>query len=183
MIGIQTFKWLLVHAAHAAALGCGCHGSVGLGVRLVGDQRFGRQDAGGNGRGVFQSGTRDLGRVNNAGRDHVAVRLGVGVVAIANLAAGTDLVVDDGAVNAGVLGDLADRSLQRSCDDLRAGLLVARQLGDQLFNSRDCVDIGSAAAGHDALFDSCAGCVQCVLHTEFLLLHGNLGLCADLDNG
>ena len=27
------------------------------------------------------------------------------------------------------------------------------------------------------------GRVQRVLHTEFLLLHGNLGLCADLDNG
>lgn len=128
---------LLVHPAHAAALGCGCHGGVGLGVGLVGDQRFGRQDAGGDGRGVLQSGARDLGRVDDAGRDHVAVRLGVGVVAIADLAAGADLVVDDGAVDAGILGDLADRGLQRSCDDLRAGLLVAGQLCDQLLNSRE----------------------------------------------
>jgi hypothetical protein len=40
----------------------------------------------------------------------------VGIVAEADLAAVLDLLEDDGAVNTGVLGDLADRSLERLDD-------------------------------------------------------------------
>ena len=45
------------------------------------------------------------------------VLLGVGVVAVADLAAGADLLEDDAAVHTGVLGDLADGGLQSRGDD------------------------------------------------------------------
>ena len=80
-------------AAAAAIAASACR------IGLVGDQRFGRQDAGGDGRGVLQRSSRDLGRVDDTGGDHVAVGLAVGVVAIAELAARTDLLVDDGAIH------------------------------------------------------------------------------------
>src|SRR5699024_10248903 len=115
--------------------------------------------------------------------DHVAIDLVIGVVAIADLAAGADLLEDDGAVHAGVLGNLADGSLQSLGDDLRAGLLVAAELGDQLLHGGDGVDIGGTAAGHDAFLHSGAGGVQGILHAELLLLHGDLGLGADADDG
>ena len=50
-------------------------------------------------------------------------------------------------------------------------------------NSGHGVDIGGAAAGHDALFHSGAGGVQSVLDAQLLLLHLSLGGGADLDDG
>ena len=159
----------LVHAAHAAALCSRGHRRICLRIGLVGHQRLGRQHARGDGHCVLQRRARDLRRVHNAGRDHVAVRFGVRVVAIADLAAGTDLVKNDGAVHARVLRDLADRRLQRLRNDLRAGLFIAGELCDQLLDCRDGVDIRRAAAGHDAFFHSRTRCVQRVLHAELLL--------------
>ena len=154
---VAALRCLLVHAVHAAHAG----GSRGCGrFGLVGDQRLGGQHHGADRRGVLQRGTGDLGRIDDTGADHVAVNLLVGVEAVADLAAALDLLKHHAAVHTGVLGDLADRLLQRVDDDLHAGLLVALDLADELLDRGNGIDVGRAAAGDDALLDRRAGRVQ-----------------------
>ena len=57
------------------------------------------------------------------------------------------------------------------------------QSGNQLLNGLNGVDLSGTAAGHNALFHSGAGGVQSVLNPQLLLLHGDLGLSTDLDDG
>ena len=90
---------------------------------------------------VLQSGAGDLGRVNDAGGDHILdVDFILSVKAVVGLVGRDDLVDDDAALEAGVLGDLAQRSFQSLQDDLRAGALVAFQSVAQLTDSGDGVD-------------------------------------------
>ena len=100
--------------------------------------------------------------------------------ALAGLQA-ADLLDHDRALEPGVLGDLADRLLERAADDLRARRLVGvealgvdRALGVQ---QRD------AAARDDALLERRPSRLQGVLDAVLLLLHLGLGRGADLDHG
>ena len=76
--------------------------------RLGGDQQ-----AGDGGR-ILQRDAHDLGRIDDALLDHVAVLVVLGVVAEGLAARLEHLADDDRALDAGVLGDLADRRLQRA---------------------------------------------------------------------
>ena len=58
------------------------------------------------------------------GHDQVLVLVGLGVVAVAQLRRLLHLAHDDRALGARVLGDHADRLLERAPDDIDAGLLV-----------------------------------------------------------
>ena len=80
------------------------------GLLLVGHQRFGGQQGGGDGSGVLQSGAGDLSGVHDAGGDHVHIGLVVGVEAVAGLAGLLDLLQNHGAVDAGVGGNLPSRA-------------------------------------------------------------------------
>jgi hypothetical protein len=96
---------------------------------------------------------------------------------------GLDLLADDRAVEAGVLGDLLDRGAQGPADDVDAGLLVAAGLlvgGVERFV--DAED-RHAAAGQDAFFDRRAAGVQRVFDAGLLLFHLDLGRGADVDLG
>ena len=76
----EEFSFILVHSA---ALSCSsCHSSVSCGIGLIHNQRFGGQDASCDGSSILQRGAGDLGGVNDAAGDHVAVFLGVGIVAV-----------------------------------------------------------------------------------------------------
>ena len=105
-----------------------------------------------------------------------------GVVAVVDALALADLVEDDRTLNTGVGRDLADRGAQSGCDDVRAGLLIAGELGSGRLCGLAGHDIRRAAAGHDALFDGCAGRVERVLDAQLLFLHLGLGRSADLDD-
>ena len=169
----------LVHAAHVTA-GGGCRGR---GLRQVSDQAFGGQNHSGNAGSILQSGAGDLGRVNNAGFDHIVnIFFLLGVIAVVGLAGLQNVVDDNAAFQASVCGDLAQRSFQSLADDLSASALIAFQLADQLINSGDSVDGSGAATSNDALFNSSLGCVQGVLDAELLILHLNFGSSADLDD-
>ena len=74
-----------------------------------------RSSAGDAGR-VLQSGANDLGRIDDAGGDQVAVLALVGVVALAFALHLLDAIDDDGAVDAGVLGDVAERAVRARCE-------------------------------------------------------------------
>src|SRR5665254_5701 len=85
------------------------------------------------------------------------------------------------AFDAGIFGDLADRRLQRSADDVDARLLVlivALNL-DRLRRPKQC----HAAARYDALLDRGAGRVQRIIDAILSLLYIDFTLATDLDHG
>src|SRR5437762_3513089 len=99
-------------------------GRLGLVFLDLADDRVGREQERGDRRGVLQRRALDLGRDEDAHLEHVAVLVGQGVVAEVVLLRLLDLLRDDGAVDAGVLGDLLERALDGAADDLDADLLV-----------------------------------------------------------
>ena len=169
----KGFRHLSVHAAHVRCRRC-CRRSRLLDV---GNQRFGRQNRGRNGGSVLQRGARDLRRVDDAFFEHIAVGVGQRVVAVADGRLRLEVLDEDGALDAGVRRDLADRLLERLQNDRRAGLLVALNGLDIRLDSRDRVDERGAAACNDAFLDSRLRRCERVLDAELLLLHLGLGRC------
>src|SRR5262245_17315892 len=92
-----------------------------------------------------------------------------------------DLVDDDRALEARVVGELADRLLERTRDDRRTRPLVAVEVVD--LDRLDRVQERNAATRDDTLLERRAGRLQCVLDAVLLLLHLGLGSSADLDDG
>ena len=91
---------------------------------------------------------------------------------------------DDAALEAGVLGDLLERRLERLGDDAGAGGLVAAAASSATFEHRGLrTQQRDAAAGHDALFDGRLGGRHGVLDAVLLLLELDLGGGADLEHG
>ena len=160
-----TPRRCLIHAA------CGYRGHRRLGLLDVGYQRLGSQDHCCNGCCILQCRSRYLGRVNDAGRDHIDILLVVRIKAVADLVCADDLVDDNAALQTCVQCDLTERCLQCGADDLCTCLLVAVELADQLLYCRDRIDQSSTAAGYDAFLYGCLGRCQSILDAELLLLH------------
>src|SRR5664280_2957397 len=78
---------LEVHVSHAATAAAARHRRGGL-LRLVRDDHFGRQEQRGDRRGILQRRAGDLGRVNDAGLDHVDVLAGGRIQAVPGLEGG-----------------------------------------------------------------------------------------------
>ena len=127
-----------IHTAHTAAHAA-ASGSSRSFLRDAHNECFGGENGSCNGCGVLESGTCNLGRVNDALFDHVAVGFVVGVKAVALLAGGHDLVYDDGAFEAGVFRDLANRSFQSLYDDAHTDLFVALGGVEQLSDFVDAI--------------------------------------------
>src|SRR5690606_6065000 len=88
---------------------------------------------------------------------------------------------DDRAVMAGVLGDLANRGLDRLANDVdAAGLVVVRAL--ETFEGLGRIEQGGAAARDDAFLDGRAGPVERVVDAGPALLHPGFRGAADLDH-
>src|SRR5688500_7732679 len=144
-----------------------------------------REQEAGDARGVLEGDSLDLCRDDDAHFHHVAVLVGEGVVAEGGGFVFLDLLGDDGAVHAGVFGDLLDGGFDGAADDFDADALVvvvhlpARALEDAFGGADD----GDSAAGEDAFLYRCAAGVEGVLDAGLLLLHGDLGGRADLDLG
>ena len=93
-------------------------------LRLVGDHGFGGdQQTSDRGR-VLQRGADNLGRVDDAELEHVAILFGLRVEAEAGSFASQHLARNNRAVDAGVLGDLTQRRFERLAHDRDAGVLV-----------------------------------------------------------
>ncbi|EME96580.1 DNA polymerase II large subunit [Streptomyces mobaraensis NBRC 13819 = DSM 40847] len=153
---------------------------LGLLFLLLDDQGLGREQQGGDGGRVLQGGAGDLHRVDDAGGDQVAVLAGRGVEALALVELG-DLGGDDVALQAGVLGDPAQRLDGGAADDRDTGGLVA-VLAQVVLQHLDGVDQGGATTGDDALLDRGAGRGDGVLQTVLLLLELDLGGRAHADD-
>src|SRR6185437_1360515 len=149
-------------------------------LRHFGDHRFRRHQQAGNGGRILQRRAHDLGRIDDARRNHVDVFIGLSVEAVGLRGVLGDLADHDRAFATGVDNDLTDRRLERLEDDVDAGLLVgvvALQLGDRSLGAQQ----RDAAAGNDALFDRRAGGVERVVNAVLLLLDLDLGRAADAD--
>ena len=107
---------------HHAAHGLRVHGR-GCGLRLLGHDCLGGEEERGDGGGVLECGTGDLGRVVDAGGHHVHVLTGSGVEALAGRQV-SHLVGDNARLQASVEGDLLERSGDGFADDLDTGGLI-----------------------------------------------------------
>ena len=92
-----------------------------------------------------------------------------------------DLLDHDGALDTGVVGDLAERFLNGAPDDIDADLHVAFDF--ELVQGGLGPEQGDAAAGHDALFNGRLGGVHGILDPGLLFLELGLGGRSDLDQG
>ena len=156
------------------------HRHRGLVLGPLGDHGLGGdQERGDRGR-VLQGDAHDLGRIDDAGRDHVDILFLLRVEAeIARLL--QHLADHDRAFDAGILGDLADRRFERLGHDVDAGLdvgIVRLQRIDGLLGAQQ----RDAAARHDAFLDRRAGGIERVIDAILALLHLDLGGAADLDH-
>src|SRR5579859_320693 len=173
---------LEVHVAHAAHAAAARHAAAA--AALLGgldDGCFSRDHQTGDRGCVLQRGADHLGRVDDAGLDHVHILFGLRIEAEGGGAVFEHLANHDRAFNAGVFGDLTDRGLQCATHNGDAGFLVVVVTLEAVQNLGRLQE-GDAAAGNDAFFDSCARCVQRVVDAVLLFLHLNLGGAADADH-
>src|SRR5688572_11270345 len=150
-------------------------------LRRFRDHDFRREQQAGNRGCVLQRQARDLGRVEDALFQHVAVLAGTRVVAVGALAR-LDGVQDNRGIFAGVLDDLAQRLFDRAAQDANADRLVfvrAFELVEGLLRA----DQRNTAARDHAFFNGGTGRVQRVFDAGLLFLHLDLGGRADLDHG
>src|SRR3954454_11183554 len=166
---------------HPAHVGDAAAGAARVLVGHLGDDRLRGEDVLGDRRRVLERGAGHHGGVDDARGDQVHVLAGGRVEAVAGLAA-ADVVDDDRALEARVLGDLTERLLERAEDDAgaRALVVVLDRVdvdGGRRLEQRD------TAARHDALLEGRAGGLQRVLDAVLLLLHLRLGGRADLHDG
>src|SRR5712692_5336068 len=171
---------VLVHAAHATCAGGSGGGCLGIFLDL-GDEGFGGEHEARDGRSVLQREPRDLGRVDDAHLDHVAVLAGLGIEAEVFVLGFANPADHNGAFMAGVEGELAGRLFEGTLHDADANGFVIMQV--ELLDGRDAAEQRRAAAGDNAFLDSRAGGVHGVFDTRLLFLQFGFGGCADLDDG
>ena len=112
---------LELHAAHAAAW----HRRSALVLfRHFGDHGLGGDQQTGNRRRTLDRRAHDLGRVDNAFGDEIAVFAGLRVEAVGVLVLVHDLADNDRAIGACIGRDLTGRRLDRLAHDVDAVLLV-----------------------------------------------------------
>ncbi len=112
-----------VHSAHATHSAARCAMRMVVFLRRLRDHDLCREQQTRNRGGVLQSQARDLGRIQDAHLEHIAVFIRRGVVAEAALAL-ADAVQYDSGVLAGVRHNLTQRLFDRAGQDLDARRLV-----------------------------------------------------------
>src|SRR5260221_7786384 len=157
-----------LHATHASHAAAAWAGPLFL-FHELGHRSVGREQQAGDGSGVPQRRARNLGRVDYAHFDEIAVGFGLSIEAEVALAFG-DLVHHHRRLFARVGDDLAQRLFQGAAHDLDAGLLVG-VVARELLERDAGADVGHTSAGHDALLDRRTSRVQSVFDARLLFLH------------
>ena len=122
-----------IHAAHTPHSAAG-HWRGSLFLWSLGNHGFRRNQKTGNGSRVLQSRTNDFHGIDDACLEHVDILLGLGIKAEGAGLAVIDLADHDRPLDAGVLGDLTDRSLEGAQNDVDARLhvgVLGFELGDR----------------------------------------------------
>src|ERR1700736_3867229 len=169
------------HAAHAAARRHAATAAAGVLLRQFGYHGFGSDQESCDRSRVLDRHTNNLGRVDDALGDQVAVFAGLGVEAVGILILLEDLADDHRAVLARVDRDLAGRIGQRLAHDIDAGLLVV-VLGADALEVLGGPEQGDAAARNDPLLDRRTGRMHRVINAIPALPHLDLGRAADADH-
>src|SRR6185295_292346 len=173
----KTIRARLHHAAHPAMVMVGLAGFLFRGFR---DASFRRNHQAGYGSSVLQGDADDLGGIDDAHLEHVAVLTSLGVIAECSGSLIHDLADHDRALNACIVRDLADRRLQCLAHDVDADVLILIVALDRYrlggFQKHD------AAARYNAFLDCRAGGVKSVVDAVLALLHLDLGRAADFDD-
>src|SRR5229473_2852608 len=171
--------WLETHAAHSAVMVVRHRGRFRF--RPVGHHRFGRDQQPGDRCGVLQRHPYDLGRVDDAGTDHVLVVARLRVIAVVGVALFGQLADHDRTIGPGILGNLPGRRLKRLAHDLDTELLVVVGRG-QTIEHLGRIEQRDAAAGDDAFLDRGLGRVHRVIDAVLALLDLDLAAAADADH-
>ncbi len=130
----------------------------------------------------MQSRAGNLGRVDDAGLEHINEVARVGVEAD-GAALRLDFLGDHAAVISGVGRDVPDRLLERSQHNRHAELLVAVDRSEQLLDRRDHPDEGHAAARDNPFLGRGPRGVQSIFNPGLGLLHVGLGRRRHTDQG
>src|SRR3984885_11319431 len=140
-------------------------------IRLFGDEGLRRQNQGGDRPRVAHGAIADLHRVYDSSFDHVD---GLSAARVKAVAVGGLRNLGDGgfAIAAAIGDDAGERMAQRALYQCGALFGRAFQLLDQTVKFRRNAHQSDAAAGHNALFDCSARCVDRIfdqLHFTLLL--------------
>src|SRR6266508_3719163 len=176
--GLRRSRRPEVHAAHAA--GPAWHRWALL-LRQLGDHGLGGDEQARDRGRTLQRRAHDLGRVDDALGDEIAVLARLGVIAVGVAVLLQDLADHDRAVLAGIDGDLACRPGNRLAHDLDAGLLVV-VVGAYPLQGLARAQQRHAAARQDAFLDRGAGRMHRVIDAVLALLDLDLGGAADADH-
>src|SRR5260370_31628958 len=169
----------------AAAVAAVARGTAGRGTLLFvflefSDERFGGEHQARDGGCVLQRQASDLGGVDDAHLDHVAIVAGVRIEAVVFILRLADLADHHSAFVTGVQRDLASRLFESALHDADADSFVIVEL--ELLDGSEAAQKRSAAAGDDAFLNRCAGGVHSVLDASLLLLQLGFGRSANLDD-
>src|SRR5690606_29391437 len=164
---------------HAAATR---HGGRSFLLRLLGDHGLGGHQQAGNRSGVLKRGAHDLGRVDDALLEHVAIFTALGIPAIGVIGLLTQLADDDRALLAGIFGDLANRGFNGPAHNIHAELLVG-VIGLDIVQRLGRAQQRDAATGKNAFLHGRTGRMQGVVDAVLLLLDLDLGRTANADDG
>lgn len=140
-------RTILHHAGHAAHTGRCCR-SCRSRFRFVSNQGFRREDESCDGSCILKSRTGYFGRIDDTGFNHIDIFFFKGIEAYA-VFRGFNLSDDDRAFEAGIFGDLTERSFNSAFDEVDTGLNVAFFF--EFVEGREDVDKGRAAARYDTI--------------------------------
>lgn len=155
---------------------------MALFLRRFGNHGLGRNQQTADRSGILQSRADNLGRVDDAGLDHIGIFAGLSIITIVGIGAFQQFAGNNRTVNARILDNLTDRSLRCLADNFDTDflILISRNQSVQRFAG---IQQSDAAAGDNAFLDRGTGRMQRVVNTVFLLLNFNFGSTADFDNG
>ena len=125
---IKALRPQLVHAAH---VGVGGHRRILL--RDVGNQALGGENHGSDGCGVLHGAAADLGRVDDAEGNHVAVGVVGCIITEVHIVVAGNGVQDDGAFDAGICGNLPLHSADEFIEALKSGELSQEHFFNALY--------------------------------------------------
>jgi len=136
----------------------------------VGDDDIGRKHQAGDRSGVLQGGAGDLGRVNNAGLEHIHKFAFVGVKA-GRIVLFQQLFDNYVAVQAAVVDDLPGRRFQCAAQNIETDFLIAFGFAFTFGYFRNTSQKNHAAADDNAFLGSRFGGVQRVVQQVLAFLH------------